>query len=245
MKTATVLSIMIALLFSAQPGLQRKPLDKVDSDALAEECQESVEPTPGMNIIWYVPPEFWAATLHGEEGMSRKTVEDFTAAIEGHFLLGVLRADISDFGRFTFHNENKVREKLAVVYRDSDGKRHKLTAIEKPKAELQMILGMIKPVITAAMGNMGEGFHFYVYQDTGPQGERLVDPYAPGQLVIDMARLSEETGGRVTIDMPLNTLYVPRTCCNKSMHVSWNYCPHCGQPLGGDKPTSTRPTKAD
>ena len=59
----------------------------------------------------------------------------------------------------------------------------------------------------------------------------MVDPYLQGLISVQIAK---RNGDLMTadIEMPLNSLFVPRKCPNgKDAHISWKYCPWSGKLL--------------
>ena len=81
------------------------------------------------------------------------------------------------------------------------------------------------------MGNLGKNMHFYVLNDKSKSFPRLLDPYRKGQINIQLSR-KDDVLMTASIEMPLNSLFVPRKCPNgKDAHISWKYCPWTGKRL--------------
>jgi len=94
-----------------------------------------------------------------------------------------------------------------------------------------LLLSMFKPMLGAAMGNMGENFHFFTLIDEDETGTRVIDPYRSGILKFNFAKRDGEQL-KTQIEFPLNELFVPRKCPNgKDAHISWKYCPWTGKLL--------------
>jgi len=49
----------------------------VNSDALIRETQQSAGPSDGMNLVWWIPVEFWATTLAQKADLGGKERDDF------------------------------------------------------------------------------------------------------------------------------------------------------------------------
>jgi hypothetical protein len=151
--------------------------------------------------------------------------------MSGISLLAVVQADISSVGAFKFYSKEEIEENMTLSYSGADGKRQKLTPVQSIDPDLEIVLGVFKPVLGAAMGNLGNNMHFYVLNDRAKSSPRLLDPYRKGQIDIRLAR-RDNVLMDASIEMPINALFVPRKCPNgKDAHVSWVYCPWTGKKL--------------
>jgi hypothetical protein len=196
---------------------------------MTDELQVSPANTGGdfFNLNWWIPNEFWEASTaeDGEEST------DIFSAFKGYTIVAVVAANISSLGVFNYYSEDEITTHINVKYTDAGGKSRTMQIVKEPPTEVQMILGMMKPMLKAAMGAMGEHFHFIVLKDQTESGTRIADPYAEGSLSIGLNdRLDRSWTSAV--DTPLNSLYVPRLCPNgKPAHISWKYCPWTGKKL--------------
>ncbi len=221
---------------SATPApakLKKKEIGDINLDALTTEFQKSVEPTPGMNVVWYMPAEYWQVIAETTDEMTQKQKKDMTEAMNPYFILAIIRSDISSLGTFRFHSKERVQRSLNVKYIGADGKEKVLRPLEKLNDEAAVLLDMMTPILARAMGNLGENLHFYAFEDTDGEGNRTVSPYEKGKLVVELAKTPNETGGIMEFDLPADSLHEPRICtkCSKKQHVSWNFCPWCGVKL--------------
>lgn len=225
-----VLSCAVSLsLFAAE----RKPLASVEADAFIKDTQVTMVGAGDDHVAlaWWIPQEFWASTLARDPSISEKDKKEMLDTLEGVSLLSVVQADISAFGSFDFYSKAEIEEqmKLAVVTREEKSLR--IAPLDEISGDLEILLGVLKPILGAAMGSMGNNMHFYVLDDTTESPARLLDPYLEGKLDIELRR---RDGARLhaNIETPLNSLFVPRRCPNgKEAHISWNYCPWSGKKL--------------
>jgi len=120
---------------------------------------------------------------------------------------------------------------MSLSFTAADGKRRTVTPMGTIDPNLGVVLAVFKPILGAAMGNLGNNMHFYVLDDRIEGAPRLLDPYREGLISVQLMR---KNGDWMTaeIEMPLNSLFVPRKCPNgKDAHVSWKYCPWSGKRL--------------
>ena len=118
-----------------------------------------------------------------------------------------------------------------VIFTDADGAKHRLSPLYEINPDLQVVLSVFKPILGSALGNMGNSMHFFVLNDLRDTSERLVDPYSKGNLSFHVVKRSGDQL-EANIELPLNSLFVPRKCPNgKDAHISWYYCPWTGEKL--------------
>jgi len=229
-----LLAVMVSSLFATcAVAAEKKPIEEIDADALAGDTQITPKGTGDdhMAMVWWIPNEFWESIFSRDATISEADKEAMLRAMSGVSLLAVVQADISGLGAFQFYGKDEIKENLKIAYRNADGQKQKLSPLDDIGPDLQVVLGMFKPILGAAMGNMGSNLHFYVITDKSPTAARLADPYRQGQIDV---RLTRRDGALLDarIETPINALFVPRKCPNgKEAHISWKYCPWTGKQL--------------
>ena len=227
-----IVLLILTLSISACYGLVRKSADEVNVNALISETQ--LNPPCGENhlsLIWYIPQEFWQVSFSKDKTISEAQKTKLIETFKPYFILGVCQADVSALGAFQFYGKAEVLENLTLVFKDKEGRARKLTPIEEVGPDLEVFLGIIKPILSSAMGRMGQNFHFFVYEDYNMAGSRTISPYDSGILEFG---LKERSGKLIQaeLELPLNSLYIPRICSNgKEAHVTWKFCPWTGKKL--------------
>ncbi len=234
MRKLSLLTAILLTCVALAPAVKPLPIKKINVEKLTTETQKSVEPNPdGMNLVWWMPVEFWKASFAQDASVPAAQAKQFTDALEKYVLLPVVRTDITDWGQFNFHNRARTIQSLKVYWVDENGQKTALSLARNPDPKVKALLGFIRPMLSDAMGKLGENFHFLLFDNVGKNGQPIVDAKQRGQLVVEMAKLGTDLGGKVTIACPLDSLFVPRICgpCNKPMHSTWQYCPWCGKKL--------------
>lgn len=213
------------------PELTRRAPKSVKIDDLTTETQKSVESPDGINMIWYLPPEFWEASFAADPTLDPAEVRDLQGMLQNSFVIAIVRGDLNEWGMMTFHPENRVAASYSVTFVDEHGKSTELQRAERIDPAMGSILGTLKPMLSAAMGEMGQNFHFFVYSD--PAESRRVSPFEPGTLEVSLKRLGTDAAGTVAFEFPLDSLFEPRTCphCAREQQIRWNFCPFDGTDL--------------
>ena len=211
---------------------QRRASADVDIDGLTADTQISA-PSGGdhMNMIWAIPIEFWKAAFAADASMTPTQRAEIIGALEEYVVIGIVQADIGDAGDFDFYTEGEVRKELNMSFTDADGNNRPIIPTDQVGTDAQQLLATLKPMLSAAMGNMGENLHFIVVDDDAGEAGRTWDPYAVGVLHVDLkTRAGEALNGKMA--GPINALFVPRKCPNgKDAHVTWKFCPWTGEAL--------------
>ncbi len=208
----------------------RKPIKEVDPDAFIQDTQVGLRGAGDDHaaMAWWVPAEFWESTLSRDESTGERERREILRVLGGTTILAVVQADISPLGAFQYYDKDEVRKGMVVAYSDENGKARRLEVSDQMGGDLAMILGIFKPVMEAAMGNLGTNMHFYLIE-AGKEGRP--DPYSGGALSISLVKrdLGVVEG---KIKLPINSLFVPRKCPNgEDAEVSWRFCPWSGSRL--------------
>ncbi len=230
MKTLTGLIVMLLVLNAN--AAERLPFDEVDGNILTTETQKTDGTDNAMDFIWWIPVEFWEVALAGNSGVSPAQIAEIVETLRPYSVLAVVQADISSFGAFNFFDEDKVTQGLKVVYFPEQANAVEISLEELVDPDVTLLLNQLSPILTAAMGNLGENFYFFPMLDTNDAGARLISPYERGTLQITLTARAGVRRPPYEIAFPLDALHKPRLCQNgKPAHISWNYCPWSGKKL--------------
>jgi hypothetical protein len=232
------LLLTLCVSLQAQTAIERKPINEVDTDALTRETQHSKSTDNSLILCWVIPQEFWEASLSGNPDVPLDQQYQLLDALDNYLLVGVVRADVSDFGAFNFIDEESTFNSLRISYAKDGGEYAELQmAIKADDPNTQLLIDTMKPMLRQALGSMGENFHLFVCDNMDDAGNRLVSPYDKSKLKVDIAAAGDNPGTEMVFEFPLNSLHVARICadCNKPADIHWSYCPFCGKPLGGPR----------
>lgn len=230
MKMFLIVALMVV---SYSFAAEKKPVIAIDEDALTSETQLSLKGTGDdhMAFVWWIPNEFWEKVLSSDPSIKETEKNAMLNAMSGISLLAVVQANISEIGAFEFFSKEEIEKDMKLVYTGADGKKQNVSIVTKIDPTLEVLLGVFKPILAAAMGNMGNSMHFYVLNDKVKSTNRLLNPYEKGKIDIQLKK-KEKVFMNTSIEFPLNSLFVPRICPNgKEAHISWSYCPWTGKRL--------------
>lgn len=206
-----------------------------DVDKFINETQKTKADGEDMKIAWWIPVEFWMISLESEESLSKKAKEDMYDVLDDYFIIGIVDAEMGPFGGFTYTSEKELKKTMELKL-DSKELKEPLSHRELD-ADMQVLLDTFKPILKNMLGDLGENFHFFVYKDTNKKGDRILDPYASGELVLIC---NDES---YNWNLPLESLFPLKVCPEDKAELNgaWSYCPYHGTELiEAEKAISTK-----
>lgn len=229
MKTLIALALIIGS--TAAFASERKPIEDVDLNRLIEEIQVMGGANDSVELIWWIPQEFWETTLTQDPTLSSEQTKAILDVLRPYTVIAAVQADITPMGSFKFFDRDRVASGLGVEVVRPGGKTVSLPQGQVTDSDVKLLLEQMRPILAAALGNLGQNFHFFALNDLDEDGNRIASPYEEGVL---RAQLMPSKGGATVLEipLPLDALMVPRICPNgKPAHVSWSYCPWSGEKL--------------
>lgn len=230
-----LLAIALSLPLAAAAEPTRKPIAEVELNDIVAETQRiaysSGEAGNGLHMAWWIPPEYWDAALNNDGTVSGEMREQLMAVLRDYTMFAIVQADVSAFGAFDFYDQEQVEKYLDLRYRPASGVSSTVQFMDKLPADLTLLQSQLRPILAAAMGNLGSNFHFFTATNRVGDDQRL-SPFDSGRIEIRMATRKGIALEPIVFEAPLDSLHVPRRCPNgKPAHISWAYCPWSGKKL--------------
>jgi hypothetical protein len=228
-----IVAVFTFLAITCASAAQLRPVSEIDIDAITDDTQ-AVPSNVGDDhaaFVWWIPIEYWQSVMSRDTTASEVDKKTLLDAMSGISLLALVQADISAMGAFRYYAKEEIEQQMRISFTDANGITHGLSPLQAIDPDLDLFIGIFKPILGAAMGNLGSNMHFYVLDDRSESAPRLIEPYRNGAIRVELAKKS---GDRLTaeIELPLNSLFIPRKCPNgKEAHISWKFCPWSGAPL--------------
>tara|TARA_Y100000588_G_C14073406_1_gene846813 strand:+ start:380 stop:1087 length:708 start_codon:yes stop_codon:yes gene_type:complete len=227
------LALMAWVAIGSASAAQRKALKEVDVDQMTTDTQKTAKGASDqhMALTWWIPKEYWESVFSRDPTLGAAEKREMIRLLSTTSILAVVQADVTNFGAFKFYAKEEVEKNMRIVFTDPSGAKRRFAPIQTIDPELKVVLGIFKPILANAMGNMGQNMHFFVLNDRAGFSGRLMDPYRKGSISIDLAQRDKRLIN-ATIPLPLNCLFIPRKCPNgKDAHISWKFCPWTGKRL--------------
>lgn len=198
---------------------------RVKANELTQDLQRSSQSTDSLDLIWWIPAEFWEVVLANEQGMDEKTRREFSDLFRSYTVIAAVKGDIGSFGVSSFESEADLREKLRVF--DAGGKAYQPIAASKMDRKLSMLIQIMRPMFKNLLGEMGDNLQFFAFPGKGGDGKRLADPLGNGSFKVSVG---EET---YSYRLPLGSLLIPRRDPNTGEEFpgSYRFNPYTGTEL--------------
>ena len=227
-----VSALLILIFVSASQAVERKRISEVDYDKLLDETTVSAPCDDNhMNLVFWLPYEWWEALLAQDPTIPSSGKKAVLQTVKQYSIFMIVQADVSRSGVFRFYTKAEIAGQLDLTLMKKGAGLRKITIAKAVDPDLKVILGEFAPIFSAAMGHLGKNTHLYIVRNVDSFGHRQIDPYSAGSLNF---RLSTRNGTllKTKIEMPLDSLHVPRKCPNgKDAHITWKYCPWTGKKL--------------
>jgi hypothetical protein len=224
--------VFICALSLSAGAAERKTPTQINITEMTTETQKLSNNARRMDMAWWVPYEFWESVLMQDPAVTAEQAGLMLEVIQPYFVIAVVQADISPFGAFNFLDEKKIRSGIDAEYMDEIGGRRALEVLDSTSNDFELLLMQIGPVLSSAMGNLGQNFQFYSFSAVDKKGDRIASPYENGVVRISLNSRENEEPSVFEFEAPLDSLHVPRICPNgKPAHISWKVCPWDGSKL--------------
>lgn len=222
MKNIFIVALLLVTLQSAAQ-MAKDPKDIKLEDLIAE-TQVSNEDPDTMDLIWWLPIEFWKASFAQDPSTTAEDLNNITDLFEGYELFALMKGKIGPFGGITYKPLEDILENVKIIY---DGEELQIEDKKNISSDLNNFITLMKPMMSNMMGPMGENMHFVVFKDDSNSGLIPINSIKKSTLVVSYDNFSKN------IELPLGSLILEKKCPkDRKLHSgNWNFCPIHGDPL--------------
>jgi len=212
---------LLAMLVSGAALAQ----EQVDISALVQETQKSTSDPDKITLVWWIPTEYWEASLAQVPEVEANTKNQILSAVSQYTFMVVVDGTIATFGNINYKPEQDIREAMQVV--DAAGTAYRPVPSGEVSQDVQSLLAVLKPFLSNALGPLGENFVFVLFPGKNAQGALLLDPKAETSFVVKLG--AEDYRWR----LPLGSLLPPKVCpkCQEKLSGAYKFCPYDGTKL--------------
>ena len=126
---------------------------KLDATAIVRETQKFSNEAGEMNLVWWLPEEFWKASAAANPNSTPTQMEMFLKVVHPYFIVGVGSGKVGLFAAITYRTEAEIRG--IVQLKDNDGNIYKPLPDDKLDASVPALLGLMKPILFEGSGTIG------------------------------------------------------------------------------------------
>ncbi|MBC2844197.1 hypothetical protein [Winogradskyella flava] len=204
---------------------QNKKFEEVSIDDFLTETQYGSDNADTIDIIWWIPTEYWNVVFSQDPTTSISDTEDIVNLVKDYVFVMALKGKIGTFGGITYDDENIVREQLNVNYMNTDLKR---VDNDNLNPDIVNFLSMMKPMMKNMMGPMGENMQFIVFESPDRKNNVIpIDPYSSETIKFELGDFKKD------VMLPLACLLEEKVCpeTDEEHNGKWTFCPYHGVKL--------------
>ncbi|MFA4983721.1 MAG: hypothetical protein WC559_00205 [Candidatus Omnitrophota bacterium] len=216
------LALVLMLQLAAPFGISA---DDVNVNLLLQETQKRSEKSGEINFIWWIPEEYWRASLAQNPSTTPQQVDAIVSVFKPYVVVAVVEGKVDVSGNIAYNSEADIRSKLRLV--DSQGNVYSPLADDGINVSTKSFLAMMKPMLANILGPMGQNMYFYTFVAKDKNGTDIADPRKEGAFSV---RLGEKD---FKWELPLSSLVPEKICpsCKRKLNGTYKYCPFDGTPL--------------
>jgi hypothetical protein len=143
---------------------------------LVRETQQMAQEASQLTFVWWIPQEFWEASLAANPKVTPAARTELLAALDDFQIVALFRAKTGIGG---FSEVPSKEDLFANAHFESNGKPIEPLDPQKISVAAQTVLATIKPLLSGMLGQLGQGMQLVVYPSK-QNGQRLIDPKKPG-----------------------------------------------------------------
>ena len=216
-----VLTLCTMFLISSIGFGQKKEMPQVNLDNLLNETQFTNDNTTDLEMIWWMPSEYWEAVFSREKYMSPEEAKMIIDTLKEYVLVIVVKGKVGMFGGITYESREDILKSFNVYYNGSALKYMKDDSLDP---DLKNFITIIGPMMKNMIGQMGENMQIFTYKN---DKKTPINVYGKGNLSFELSEY------KANADLPLASLIMEKQCPEdkKLFNGKWSYCPIHGKEL--------------
>jgi hypothetical protein len=133
-----------------------------------------------LTLVFWMPLEFWRATLESSGKLSDKGIQQFVQTVQPYTVLAVIDGESGFGGALNYADPDALR--ASVTIEDTSGNVYHPLALDEIDPGLKNLLQMMRPVLSNSMGPMGAHMEFLAFTSTSKDGQHFADVQKDGVL---------------------------------------------------------------
>jgi hypothetical protein len=219
--------ILFLLLFSLSGLLSAQQDSTVRVSDFIKEIEQLDDHNHRMSLIIWMP---WlyrqTAMIQASNGRPLdQRVQDMVKSMKQYTIVGVVDGKMVPFG-INYRPDQDIRDSIRLTINDS--------VVFHPLEEKNLnstmrdLLGLLRPIMSSMLGQMGNYLSFFVFENTNPKGKYYIDAGSPGKFSISLSQ-STVFSWRLPLDVLTPPSYFPVD--GEKLSGKFEYCPYHGRKL--------------
>jgi hypothetical protein len=226
-KRGALWAAVMLLAGAAAPAVEQAPAPPVglDPQAIVRETQQVSQTEGAMTLAWWIPIQFWEATLAGKSRVPTANADAILKALGGYTMLAVMDAKIGALGKMDYTPADALAAEVKI--KDAAGNVYTPIPEDQLEGDTRTVLRVMSPILTNMLGALGENVRFFMFPARAKNGQALADATREGLFYVEVG----ETEFRWRL--PLGSVLPAKICpvCKESLSGSYKYCPYDGTKL--------------
>jgi hypothetical protein len=218
---------LLIVLLNGRPALGQD--QKLDVMEIARETQKFSTEGGELNIVWWLPQEFWSTSIAANTDVNPAQIQMFTKFVYPYLIVGIVSGKISTFGPPTYRTESEIRSLLTL--RDSDGTTYAPIEPNHLAASVPALESLMRPSMAKMLGPLGENMSFFVFPGSRRNGTEVCDASRRGVCEVELG------DHEFKWKLPLESVLPKQKCpvCGEILSGGYKYCPYDGTGLSKNK----------
>jgi hypothetical protein len=220
-----VLILFLLGFFCAGLTKNMAQTNKINIDVLTSETQKSSPDADKMILVWWIPEEYWQASLSQDPTISAAQLTEFVKVLKPYNVFVIVDGKIGTFGGVTYKPEEEIRKSIELV--DREGNKYSPLYEARVDPDTKNLLSMMKPVLANILEPVGENMHFYLFPQMNKAGKPIIEAKKEGGFTLKLG------GSDFKWKLPIGSLLPPKVCPidGEELNGAWKYCPWHGEVL--------------
>jgi len=193
--------------------------------AITKETTKSQSDEKKIAIVWWIPTEFWEKVYQNNPRVNPAQSSEIIQTLKEYTLVVIIDGKKGGLAGITYTPADDLRKDLTLT--NPDGSTLAPLAEDALNPAMKNLIGMMKPLLSNMLGQMGQNYNFFVFPGKDKAGKQLIDAHGNGKLTVHYS------GGSFVWHLPLGSLMPIKKCdtCGEEFIGNYNFCPYDGQKL--------------
>jgi hypothetical protein len=152
------------------------PAHATDLQQLVQETQKMSQESSNMTMVWWIPQEFWDASISTNPNVTPESRKQILEALENFQIVALFRGKTGIAGLTDIPTKDDM---VAHARFETNGKVIEPLEPAQVSTGAQTMLAALKPLLSGMLGQLGQGMQLVVYPSK-KDNDRLIDPKKKG-----------------------------------------------------------------
>ncbi|THB66066.1 MAG: hypothetical protein D6B27_07280 [Gammaproteobacteria bacterium] len=197
---------------------------KVNIQKLVEDTQRMEQSGGKITLVWWIPDAYWKESFRQAPGMTQAQKDEFLKMVKDYTIICVMDGKIGNFGGVKTASRTEIMKNIILSV---DGRKYKPLADSQISGDAKTFLGMMKPVMSNMLGQVGSGLEFMAFDGKNKKGAPLLNPMKKGAFTVTF--LNKDYKWRLPLGSLLPPMQDPKT--KEVFPGNYLYNPYTGKKL--------------